>query len=89
MTYSLDVTGAARRDLGEKLPVGVAIAASEFITGALLENPRRVGKPLGPPLEGVWSARKGPYRVLYEIDEDNKVVVVLHVGHRRDVYRSR
>jgi integrase/mRNA-degrading endonuclease RelE of RelBE toxin-antitoxin system len=61
----------------------------EFITGALRENPRRVGKPLGPPLQGVWSARRGPYRVLYEIDEDNKVVVVLHVGHRRDVYRSR
>lgn len=89
MTYRLNVTRTARRDINERLPLSVAAAVIEFVTGALVENPHRVGKPLGQPYEGVWSARKGSYRVLYEIDETNKVVVILHVAHRRDVYRPR
>jgi mRNA-degrading endonuclease RelE of RelBE toxin-antitoxin system len=89
VTYRLNVTRTARRDINERLPLSVAAAVIEFVSGALVENPHRVGKPLDQPYEGVWSARKGSYRVLYEIDETNKVVVILHVAHRRDVYRPR
>jgi mRNA-degrading endonuclease RelE of RelBE toxin-antitoxin system len=49
-----------------------------------------VGKQLLlPPYAGTWSARRGTYRVLYEIDLDNRVVTVTAVEHRADVYRSR
>ena len=88
--YQLRVTGPAARALAGRLPEKVATAVYEFITTALLENPRRVGKPLLlPPFEGTWSARRGTYRVLYEIDEANFVVTVTAIEHRADAYRSR
>jgi mRNA-degrading endonuclease RelE of RelBE toxin-antitoxin system len=77
---------SAARQLAENLPESVAAAALEFVTGPLLTNPRRVGKPLRAPLDGKWSARRGQYRVIYEIDEKSEVVTVLVVGHRRDAY---
>jgi mRNA-degrading endonuclease RelE of RelBE toxin-antitoxin system len=68
--------------------VEVAAAAAEFITGPLLEGPRRVGKPLGAELAGVYSARVGhDWRVLYEIDDVQRVVIVLDIRHRSVAYR--
>jgi mRNA interferase RelE/StbE len=88
--YRLEVAGPAARALAGHLPEKMAAAVYEFITTALLENPRRVGKRLVlPPFEGTWSARRGTYRVLYEIDEDNLVVTVTAIDHRADAYRSR
>jgi mRNA interferase RelE/StbE len=48
-----------------------------------------VGKPLERELTGLWSARRGPYRILYEIIDEELVVVVIHVDHRADIYRPR
>lgn len=88
--YQLRITGPAARALAGRLPEKISAAVYEFITTALLENPRRVGKKLLlPPYEGTWSARRGTYRVLYEIDEEAGVVMVTAVEHRADVYRSR
>jgi mRNA-degrading endonuclease RelE of RelBE toxin-antitoxin system len=62
----------------------------EFITGPLLVNPRPVGKPLGEELAGIFSARLGQsWRVLYEIDEARRTVIVLDIRHRSVAYRSR
>lgn len=89
-TYELKITAPAARALSERVPEKVAVAVYEFITTALLENPQRVGKRLLlPPYEGTWSARRGSYRVLYEIDDDRRIVVVTAVEHRGQVYRSR
>jgi mRNA-degrading endonuclease RelE of RelBE toxin-antitoxin system len=88
--YRLQVTGPAARALAGHLPKKIATAVYEFITTSLLENPRRVGKQLMlPPFEGTWSARRGTYRVLYEIDEEDLVVTVTAIEHRADAYRSR
>jgi mRNA interferase RelE/StbE len=87
--YELVVTAPAVRAIREKLPEAVALAVIDFITGPLLDNPKRVGAPLRGELEGVWSARRGTYRVLYRVDEDNREVIVLRVGHRRDIYHPR
>jgi len=87
--YELVVTAPAARAIREKLPEPVAFAVIDFITGPLLDNPKRVGAPLRGELEGIWSARRGTYRVLYRVDEDNREVIVLRVGHRRDIYRPR
>jgi mRNA-degrading endonuclease RelE of RelBE toxin-antitoxin system len=56
---------------------------------AIAENPRRLGKRLVLDHEGRWSARRGPYRIIYELLEDEHVVRVVAIGHRRDVYRPR
>jgi mRNA-degrading endonuclease RelE of RelBE toxin-antitoxin system len=59
------------------------------MTGALVGAPRRLGHPLQRELGGLWAARRGPYRVVYEVDDDDAEVVVLRIDHRADVYRSR
>lgn len=88
--YELGTAPPARRALADRLPPDVAVAAAEFITGPLLENPRRIGKPLREALAGIYSARLGrDWRVLYEIDEDKRTVIVLDIQHRSAAYRPR
>lgn len=85
--YEIVLTPPARRPITEDLPEAVAAAVIDFVTTALLDNPHRVGKPLRKDLDGIWSARRGTYRVLYRIHEDPREVVVLRIDHRRDAYR--
>lgn len=87
--YSIVVARSAARSIADELPQPVAAAAIDLITGPLLTDPRRVGKPLGRELTGLWSARRGTYRVIYRIQEAAHEIEVLRVDHRRDVYRSR
>lgn len=87
MAWRLLVAPAAERTLA-RLPERVATAIVEFMVRPLLEEPRRVGKPLQRELEGYWSARRGAYRVLYRIDDEANTVRVVRVDHRADVYRS-
>jgi mRNA interferase RelE/StbE len=76
-TYQVEFAGTARRDL-HGIPPRIVPAIVKFVYGDLVRTPRRVGKPLQRELEGMWSARRGPYRIIYEI----------HVDHRADIYRS-
>lgn len=85
--YRLVIAPTARRQLTDSLPEAVANAAYEFVVGPLLENPYRVGKELRPPLADRYSARRGTYRVLYRIDDQQLTVTVLTIAHRSDAYR--
>ena len=85
--FDLALGAAARRALAENLSGSVAGAIIEFITGTLIERPRVVGKPLHEPLQGIWAARRGAYRVLYRIDEPRRTVLVIRIDHRSDAYR--
>lgn len=87
--YELIVTPPAARAISEQLPEPVVAAVTEFLTTSLIREPRRVGKQLRRELAGIWSARRGTYRVLYRIREDPREVIVLRVEHRSDVYRPR
>jgi mRNA-degrading endonuclease RelE of RelBE toxin-antitoxin system len=87
--YELVLTPPAVRAIQSRLPEAVAAAVVEFLTGALVINPQRVGKPLRGELAGIHSARRGTYRVLYRINEDLREVVVLRIEHRGEVYRPR
>ena len=86
--YDLALGPAARRALAEDLSESVAAAIIEFITGALVEQPRVIGKSLHEPLGGIWAARRGAYRVLYRIDEPARTLLVIRIDHRSDAYRS-
>jgi len=86
--YRLRIAGPAAKALTEVLPEKVAAAAYEFITGPLLDNPRRVGKPLDPPMAPAWSARRGTYRILYLIDDTSHTVNVTAIRHRADAYHA-
>lgn len=85
--YRIVITPTARRQLSHRLPENVAAAAFEFIAGPLAENPQRLGRQLGAPLDDRHSARRGTYRVLYRIDDSRRTVTVLTVVHRSEAYR--
>lgn len=85
--YDVEWAGPARRAL-TKISEKVATAAIEFIYGSLAENPQRVGRPLRFELEGLHSAHRGDYRIIYRIDEERRIVAILAIAHRGDVYRS-
>ena len=85
-SYGVRITARAERDLG-KLPDKVAAACLEFIFGPLADNPHRLGHALRGELAGLHSARRSTYRVLYEIRDHELVIIIVHVAHRRDVYR--
>jgi mRNA interferase RelE/StbE len=84
--FELRVAASAARSL-ERLPESVAAAIVEFMTGPLLDEPARVGKPLARQLTGYWSARRGAYRVIYALDDEARLVLVVRIDHRADVYR--
>ncbi len=88
MPYEPEITPEGLRHLN-RLPDKVRDAALELIFGSLIAEPRRAGKPLAGELAGLWSARRGDYRVVYEIDDESSVVLIHRVQHRRDVYRPR
>ena len=79
-TYTARFTATARRDL-DRLPPRILSAVIEFAFGDLAREPHRV------ELAGQFSARRGPYRLLYRIDDAQLIVWVLRVDHRADVYR--
>ena len=87
-SYQLQVTRPAERQLA-RLAEGTAAAMAEFMLGALIDNPQRVGAPLQRELAGLHSARRGAYRILYQILHEDRVVVVHRIDHRSTVYRSR
>lgn len=85
--YDLILTRPAKRALAEDLPTHVAWAATELITGDLAKNPRRVGKELNEPLDGLYSARvMTEWRILYEIDDQAHVITVKAIRHRGTAY---
>jgi mRNA interferase RelE/StbE len=86
--YELIVARPAAKAIGETLPETVSAAVIDFITGSLLESPRRVGRELRNELAGIHSARRGSYRILSRIDESERTVTVLRIDHRGDIYRT-
>ena len=87
--YSIRLSRQAKRALTLDLPEAVAAACFEFIYGPLAEDPFRVGKQLNPPFWPKYSARRGEFRVIYTIVEQEVIVEVAVIQHRRDVYRPR
>lgn len=86
--YEVRFTRSAQRALAHQLPEKVAAAAFEFIIGVLADHPQRLGKQLREPLFPLYSARRGEYRVIYRIVDQQLVIEVVSVVHRRDAYRS-
>ncbi|MHB1783935.1 MAG: type II toxin-antitoxin system RelE family toxin [Acidimicrobiales bacterium] len=86
--WRLSIAASAERSL-DRLPPKIATATVEFMLGPLVEAPRRVGHPLQRELTGLWSARRGAYQIVYELDEADLVVNVVRIDHRADVYRPR
>jgi len=84
MTYTIVILRRAQREL-RRLPHEDYARVREAIR-ALAQHPRPTGC-LALTGRAGWRIRVGNYRVIYEIDDMQHIITVLHVGHRRDVYR--
>ncbi|HEC16529.1 MAG TPA: type II toxin-antitoxin system RelE/ParE family toxin [Sedimenticola sp.] len=88
MTWTVEWDDRARRDLrrlDQQVQQHVLKYFSERIASG--EDPRRFGKPLRHELQGLWRYRIGNYHAICHIEDDHLVVLVVAVGHRRQVYQ--
>ena len=85
----MSLSGQARRNVREHLPLEVAAAAMETIEGSIAVNPYRAGKPLDEPFDGFYSARRGTYRIVYRIDEAKHQVEIYSIRQCRVMRRRR
>lgn len=86
--YVVSLSSPAVRSL-RSVPPRLAEPLVRFAFEGLAENPRRRGKPLVGDFAGLWSARRGDYRVLYVVDDEARVVSVIRIAHRSEAYRPR
>jgi mRNA interferase RelE/StbE len=89
MAWKIEVSPAAERELN-KLDVQHTRHILKFLHErvAKLDDPRSVGKALqGPRMGEFWKYRVGDYRLVCKIEDDRVVVLVLRVGHRKEIYR--
>lgn len=84
--YTIDVRRQAQRAL-DRLPANDNKAVLNEVH-ELANNPRPQGVEKVRGKSGWWRVRQGDYRIVYDIDDDQKIVSVLRIGHRREIYRA-
>ena len=87
--YTVEFTKEALRQL-KKLDKYTAMMIVAWVRKNLegCENPRQHGKGLTANRSGQWRYRVGDYRLIAEIQDSRIVILILNVGHRRDVYHQ-
>lgn len=83
--FRLEITEKARRQL-DRLHGQIRTRIQSAIQ-QLAANPRPPGSLKMADMKNAWRIRVGEYRIIYEIHDDVLVIVIVRVGHRRDVYR--
>lgn len=85
MAYKLEILPAAKRQL-DRLPADARRRVSEAVN-RLGENPRPAGVKKLAGEESLYRVRAGDYRIVYRIEDNRLLVLLLKIGHRREVYR--
>jgi len=83
--YSIKYTKEAKKKI-EKLDKSIRLVIKNAIE-SLLSNPYK-GKPLSYELAGLYSLRTSDYRIIYRIKEKQLIIIVITVGHRREIYKK-
>jgi mRNA interferase RelE/StbE len=89
MAYNVELSESAERELG-KLDAPQAKRILKFLHQrvAKLDDPRSIGEALrGSRLGEFWKYRVGDHRLICKIEDDRLIVLVLRVGHRKEIYR--
>ena len=87
MVWTLEVSDQARKQI-RKIDIRQADRITRVMTDvAQLDDPRQRGHALVGDSAGHWRYRIGDYRVIAKIEDGRMVIVVIAVGHRREVYR--
>ena len=88
MAWNLELSPRAQQQL-DKLDKTAARRIAKFLYERVgrLNDPRQIGEPLQGTLSGFWRYRVGDYRIICTLEHDRLVVLVLRIGHRREVYK--
>jgi len=88
MAWKIEFDPAALKEL-KKLDKSVEKRILKFLRERVekLDDPRQVGARLQGALCGMWKYRVGDYRLICSLENDRLVVLVLRIGHRREVYK--
>lgn len=89
MAWTIEFRAKAEKQL-QRLGSGEATRIVSFLEGRLAthENPRELGTALkGHALGGYWRYRVGDHRIICDIQDQRLVVLVVEIGHRREIYR--
>ena len=82
--YSIQYTREAKKKI-EKLDPSILVIIKKAIE-SLSSNPYK-GKPLSYELAGLRSLRTTDYRIVYRIKEERLIIIVISVGHRKEIYK--
>jgi len=87
--WTIEFDPSAQKELAE-LDKSIARRILKFLYERLgkLDDPRKIGKPLHGVLDQFWRYRVGDYRIICSLEHDRLLVLVLRIGHRREVYRQ-
>ena len=88
MAWRIEITRTAEKQI-KKLDRVAQTSLLRFLRERIqdADNPRQLGKPLHGDKGGLWRYRIGDYRLICDIQDEKITVLVLRVGHRKDVYR--
>ncbi len=85
MVYKVVYLDSIEEDL-KKLDKSVVKKILSRIEAYLAQDPKGLGKPLKGDFQGYWRYRWGAYRVVYRIAEQEILIIVLRISHRKEVY---
>ncbi|MGA2569019.1 MAG: type II toxin-antitoxin system RelE/ParE family toxin [Terracidiphilus sp.] len=87
--WTVEFDDRARREL-RKLDSSVQQEILRYLRERIAgsSDPKQFGKPLRKNLAGLWRYRVGDYRLICRLEDDHFVVLVIKIGHRRDVYED-
>jgi mRNA interferase RelE/StbE len=88
LVWTIEITRSAEKQI-KKLDRVAQASIARFLRDRLksADNPRQWGKPLHGEKGGLWRYRVGNYRLICDIQDEKITVLVLEVGHRKDIYR--
>ena len=88
MAWNLELSPRAQQQL-DKLDKAAARRIVKFLYERVgrLNDPRQIGEPLQGTLIGLWLYRVGDYRIICTLEHGRLVVLVLRIGHRREIYK--
>ncbi|NTW55319.1 MAG: type II toxin-antitoxin system RelE/ParE family toxin [Chlorobaculum sp.] len=87
MAWKIEFTSSAEKELA-KLDKSAAKRILKYLRERVSGDPKSSGKALKGGLSGLWRYRVGDYRVICEINNETITVLVLRVGHRKEIYQS-
>jgi mRNA interferase RelE/StbE len=85
--FSIEYLESVQEDIGG-LSKFIKAKLKKAIEKKLILNPIEFGKPLQYSLKGLRRLRVEDYRIIYQIDNENQIVLIVKIGHRKEVYED-